>query len=337
MSKRRYCPIYTLMLVLALIICSFPTADQKVLAQDSKEVTPSDYGMKVQELIVTPSSEVINNLPEAEQAFQSRLAFLKSLSEEQRLALTTILIQYQPEFEAIIHELNMVLGNSGSNKLFLPLVVDGDMQLERTTHKSTSRSQKDLQVYQQVGKVLQKVSALQAKIDSTLVQLLTAEQKSLFQKSKINQQSEDLVASSLRNSDEGQNNNDCYYGTYYGGVAFYWAAFAEYYSYLDYYYVNNAYSYSNFYYNHYAQANVIWAVAHAATAWALSNNGLNTGSWDDTSYTFFTYALNDTYSGRYYAYQSWQLGSNHAYYAYAAANEAYAFEGLARTYIYYCY
>jgi len=337
MYKRRYCPIYKLMLVLALLVCSFPTAAQEAFAQDSKEVTQSDYGMKVQELMATPPPETINNWLETKDAFQDRLAFLNSLSEEQSAAYMNILIQYQPELEAITNKLNMVLDNRGSNKLFLPLAVSGEMQLERTAQSSTSQFQGDVQVYQQVAKAMQQVSALQAKINSDLMILLTAEQKGLFKKLKINQLSEDLVASSLQNVDEVQDYSDCYDGTYYSGVAFYWAAFAEYYSYLDYYFVNNTYSYSNYYYNHYAQSNVIWASAHAATAWALSRNGLSTGSWDDTSYTFYTYALNDTYSGRYYAYQSWQLGSSYAYNAYTYADEAYKFEGLARTSIYYCY
>jgi hypothetical protein len=304
-------------------------AQENTNVQDGTAVTPLGDAMNANEANAPVAGEIADAQLASDEDFQNKIAFVNSLTEEQRTAFTNILSQHQPEQEAIAKELQTAQVNVGDNQVFLPSIVGGDEQTNATAQQAE-------RVNAKIAQATTKMESIQSTINQELGALLTVEQKELFEKTGFAQVSDGVSASAVDAVSEPQSATNCYYGAYYGSLAAYYSRYAEYYAYFDYVYVDNSYSYNSWYYNYYGKARAYSGTLYAGGAYARSFVE-NPGSWNDTAYTEFGTARTNSYWGRYYAYRSWRAGSNtYGYYAYVNADKAYYYEYYARSNSYYC-
>jgi hypothetical protein len=318
-----------------LLASSLPARAQKADVQDDTVFSASGNVLNTNETNAPVAGEIAAEQLAADQEFQNKVAFVNSLTEEQRTAFANLLTQYQSELEAIANDLQTALAKATVSKVFLPMVASDNGQAAAVQSNIGTTAYQAAQADAQIAQAIAQAGSIQNTINQELAALLTPEQQALFEKVGFGQAPQMVDASGTREGDGTQNSTDCYYGAYYGSVAAYWAWYAEYYAWLDYSYVNNTYSYNNWYYNYYGKAYAYSGTLYAGGAYALSLTQ-SPGSWDDTAYSEFGNARYYSYWGRYYAYWAWQAGSEYAYYAYIYADYAYYYEGLAASNIYYC-
>jgi hypothetical protein len=324
-----------LLFVCCLLVSSLPARAQESNVQAATVVSALGDVLNTNDPNAPAAGEIAAQELAADQEFQAKVAFVNSLTEEQRTNFAHILVQHQAELEATIKELQTSRANGSANKVFLPIALSATGQANAATQSSTLAAHQAVQADAQIAQSLARAEGIQNTINQELAALLTPEQKALFEKTGFAQAPQMVNASAIQQVDETQSSSNCYYGAYYGSKASYWAWYAEYYAYLDYTRVNNTYSYRDWYYNYYGKRYAYSGTLYAGGAYALSLTQ-DPGDWDNTSYSEFGKARDNTYWGRYYAYYAWQAGSGYAYYAYVDADYAYYYEGLARTNIYSC-
>jgi hypothetical protein len=330
-----------LLFVFCLLASSVPVMAQDANVPDGPVVSPSGQVLNTNEANAPIATEMAAPDLAADQGFQNKLAFVNSLTTEQRTAFVDILAKHQSEIEAIAKDLQDALNEAASNQLFLPGIIGGSGQASAAALSSAAPATPRAGAPdQRISESMAKVASIQSTITQELAALLTAEQQPLFEKVGFAQVPQQVSASTLQGGDGTQSSTDCYYAAVYASYSAYYAWYAEYYAYYDYYYYGNTYAYYDWYYNYYAKSNAYTGALYAGGAYALSFTQ-SPGNWNDTAFDYFSYnnygAQYYSYWGRYYAYYSnYYYGSSYAYYAYIYADYAYYYEYYAWYYSYYC-
>lgn len=332
-AQRRYA-VVPLLFVFCLLLTALPAKAQENSQADTV-VTITGATMQTRREDVPTAPALAAETLAADQDFQNKVAFVNSLTQEQRTAFGAILTQERTELESIAQEVQTTLAQAAAQKVFLPLATisqHDQANAAETDNATTQRAQIDARI----NDVSARMGSIQTTINTALVALLTPEQQALFAKTDFAQTPKSLTTSTARMAADSQSSTDCYYGAYYGGIAYYWAWYAEYYAYLDYIYVNNAYSYNDWYYNYYAKQYITSATLYAGGAYAIVIGGSSAVNWVNTAYSEFGNALPNADAGRYYGYWAWQYGSGYGYYGYLYADYAYYYAYWAQYYTGYC-
>lgn len=284
------------------------------------------------------------DLTTVDSAAPPAIALKKSLTADQRHALSAVLSRYKAQLKDIARELPNLTDAAHQATL-------AQEQQSLMDSASVDARLKQAQADIKAGQAsIKKLNAVQAQIDTELASILTPEQLALHKGATSNivkpleiadaQIRSAAAAQAKANVAPAANSTYCSYGAAYASLARYYAYYAYVDAYYNYYYYDNDSNAYNAYANlYYAQYNAYYAGQYLGGAYYdlaqlgsdFNNNGYYGLSYDYAneyySYYGYNYAYNNYYSSG---------GSGYAYYAYSYGYSSYVYSYNAYVYGSYC-
>lgn len=303
----------SILLLLALIV---PT---NVVQAQATPQAPADLSVAPDANLAVPD--------EVAQVVKSR----ESLTADQLSKIHAVLDSHKAEFQEVNNALTALESppSAQDKKLFLPLLnAGGDAQSQAAAAQSASAPKaRSAEKAGQLRQVTVRLLALQNKVDQEVNALLTASQSEVYAKQAAKLQSTGqamaakLQAAATQSPEGAESTTDCFYGAYYNAYANYYSWLEYYYGYYDYYYYGNGanYAYYDYLYAYYAYYYVNVALPYAGGAYfdATYGFGYDRGSLSDTAYSYLSSAYYYGYYAYYYGYYSYYYyGSSYGYYSY---------------------